>query len=86
MKKFFIPVALIIMGTGAAFASSNSATTVVNGFRIGNAGEAPCVEVPKDCETINTGVVCTYDDGWTTHNLKQLNGSMCVQDLYEIQP
>jgi len=86
MKKFFIPVALIIMGTGAALASSNSAKTVVNGFRIGNAGEAPCVEVPKDCETINTGVVCTYVEGSTTHNLKQLNGSMCVLDLYEIQP
>ncbi|MNK41009.1 hypothetical protein D3C87_596670 [compost metagenome] len=86
MKKFFIPVALIIMGTGAALASSNSAKTVVNGFRIGNAGEAPCVETPKDCETINTGAVCTYVEGSASYNLKQLNGSMCVADLYEIQP
>lgn len=86
MKKFFIPVALIIMGTGAALASSNSAKSVVNGFRIGGAGEAPCVDTPKDCETTNTGVICTYVEGTTSHNLKQLNGSMCALDLYEIQP
>ncbi|MCS3533070.1 DUF6520 family protein [Chryseobacterium sp. JUb7] len=89
MKKFLIPAVLIIMSTGGALASktvSSSAKAVTQGYRIGNMNEDPCVPVEKSCETINTGTLCTYFDGTSTHNLQNISGSVCVGELYEIQP
>jgi hypothetical protein len=88
MKTFLIPVALVIMGTGGALASSvesSSSKAITIGYRVGNFGEPTCVPV-KNCETINTGVLCTYTDATGMHNLKRMGGSQCFGELYEILP
>ncbi|WP_426478109.1 hypothetical protein ACP3T3_01085 [Chryseobacterium sp. CBSDS_008] len=87
MKKFLIPAALVIMGTGGALASNieSSSKVITIGYRIGNSGEPPCVPV-KNCETVNTGVLCTYSDSTGMHTLKRLSGSQCFGSLYEILP
>ena len=61
MKKFLIPAALVIMGTGGALASNieSSSKVITIGYRVGNFGEPTCVAV-KNCETVNTGILCTY--------------------------
>ncbi|WP_288447083.1 hypothetical protein [uncultured Chryseobacterium sp.] len=87
MKKFLIPAALVIMGTGGALASNieSSSKVVTIGYRVGNFGEPTCVAV-KNCETVNTGILCTYTDATGSHNLKRMSGSQCFGDLFEILP
>lgn len=87
MNKLFIPVVLVLLGTGGAFATkiSNDSQVEVTGYRFGDVGEAPCVVTPQRCETMNTGNLCTWTDAQNSvHELKQISGSECGVDLYEI--
>lgn len=87
MKKLLIPVAVVLLGTGGAFATkiAKDSRVEVTGYRFGNVGEAPCVVTPQRCETMNTGNLCTWtDENNISHDLKQLSGSACGVDLYEI--
>lgn len=84
MKKFFLPVAVVIMAAGAAFGTQlakNSAP--VNGHRIGNIGEAPCVDVTQVCSDI-PGDACLWSVDESTP-LYQLDGTMCGEELFKPQ-
>ncbi|MCJ7935969.1 MAG: DUF6520 family protein [Chryseobacterium sp.] len=87
MKKFILPAAVILMGAGAAFATNvakNSKTTATS-YRIGSLSEEPCMLTPKECN--QTGVVvCTWFDGANTHNLYEIDGTVCGTELFEIEP
>lgn len=88
MKALILPALTVLLGVGSAFATQNAkqdAKAIVPGYRLGGVGEQACVRTPQNCETVNTGDVCTWFDGTTMHNLKQLNDSECVVDLYEIK-
>lgn len=87
MKKLILPVAIIGLAVGAAYATQkaqSSAMVPAIGHRIGNVGENPCEVTPKQCDT-QGAVTCTWFDITTgmTHDLKLLSGTSCEQPLYE---
>ncbi|WP_374362333.1 DUF6520 family protein [Cloacibacterium sp.] len=88
MKRFMIPAAVILLGTGAAFAtkvSNNNAKAIFDGYlRIdeGN-GQFRCENTGKQC-TDEDGPTCVWAvDGVTP--LRKAGGTMCGATLNEIQ-
>ncbi|KUJ52815.1 DUF6520 family protein [Chryseobacterium sp. JAH] len=83
MKKFIMPAVIMVMATGAAFAAKkgDSRKAVEIGYRLGNTGEAACVDTPKSCDT-NGVEVCTFNG----QTLRHLDETSCGDTLFEIQP
>lgn len=82
MKKFILPVALLIFGAGAAFATNTAKkgeVTIVKGYRITSDEMAPCEKTSVDCSTVPSVDLCT--DGSVT--LHQIDGTSCGSDLFE---
>ncbi len=81
MKKFILPALIIVMGTGAAFATNTAedgAAAIVKGYRITANPMQPCEETSVDCSTVFSQNLCT--DGSVT--LHQIDGTSCGSDLY----
>ncbi len=88
MKKILIPVAVLMMGAGAAYATkavNSSPRAEVTGYRIVDqgGGQFSCESTPKTCVTENISQVIGWNDGTATYNLHQLSGTMCANELYE---
>ncbi len=89
MKKFLLPAAIILMGTGAAFATNyaeaNGRKASVDAYRIDNV-TGTCVDAEQQCST-DAGLPCV----WTGDNSTQLvekisdNPTMCGNELFRIQ-
>lgn len=83
LKTFFLPVTIIMMGVGAAFATNaakNSQTTV-DGYYFDNTS-GQCVNKHIECST-DFGTACTWKDANNIdHNLRMLNGTSCPMQLY----
>ena len=88
MKKFMIPVVLVLMGTGAAFATkanSNSTKSLVNGYRIDiESGE--CFSTGQQCETVGIEP-CQWIADPNVHLVDEIsaNPTMCGQELFKVQ-
>lgn len=83
MKKFILPVAMVVFGAGAAFATSqeaNAQATIQKGYRITSNPAQPCVQSSKMCSTIPSPYLCK-EGGVTLH---QLNGTSCGNNLFEL--
>ena len=85
MKKIMVPVARILMGTGAAFASKaakEERTMVSPTYRI-DADTGFCVAVDQPCSDINN-VVCTWSgDGVSQLHDAPLSPTECGRVLYK---
>lgn len=88
MKKFMIPAVLVLMGTGAAFATkanSNSAKALVNGYRIDiESGE--CFSTNQQCETTGSEP-CQWTADPNVRLVEQIsaNPTMCGEELFKVQ-
>lgn len=91
MKKFIFPVALILFGTGSAFATkvvNENTKAIKKGYRVVNlgGGQFSCLNTGKDCSDINAGPVCTWSVDGTTPLQNLVSPTMCGATLHEIQP
>ncbi|MCT2561822.1 DUF6520 family protein [Chryseobacterium herbae] len=82
MKKFIFPVAVILMGAGAAFATkvTTSNRAFVTAYRI-DAVSGQCIDAKQECST-QTGETCF----WSADNvtpLHELSGTMCGEELFK---
>ncbi|SHL80251.1 DUF6520 family protein [Chryseobacterium polytrichastri] len=82
MKKFILPVAVILMGAGAAFATkvTTSNRAIVAGYRIDSVN-GQCIK-ENQCSTI-PGETCL----WSADNatpLHQLSETMCGEELFKL--
>lgn len=88
MKKLIIPVILVCLGTGAAFAtnanSSKKGTTSISGYRQINVGpsETACLDVRQTCSDVE-GDICTWNADNATPLYEFDNPSMCGHVLYK---
>ncbi len=86
MKRFIIPVALVLISTTAAFAnqaSKKSEKAIVDAYVIDQV-TGKCVETSQRCST-DPGPVCTWNVDGSSH-LYAFDGSevtMCGQELSE---
>lgn len=84
MKKFVMPVFVLLLGTGAAlstqsFKKAEKATVI--GYRIDQSNpEQPCVNTGIECSTVQSPFIC--DDGMG-NELRELVGTSCPNLLYK---
>jgi hypothetical protein len=85
MKKFIFPVAVILMGAGAAFATkaTTSKNAIVDAYRI-DAVTGQCIEAQQQCST-EQGATCTWTgDGVTPLHDAPLSSTMCGEELFKV--
>lgn len=88
-KKIALPVAILLMGAGSAYATTafKSSKVDMQGYRFDPAAPVgeKCILTEKQCTT-NPGDVCTWSDASGTHNLSQnIDGTSCGNQLFEIE-
>ena len=87
MKKFMIPIALIIMGTGVAFATNAKKSGSQTGYRLVNVGGGMFTCDPdKQCTDVTLGPICTWSVDNSTPLNKLESPTSCVVPLHEIIP
>ena len=83
MKKLIIPMAVVLMGTGAAFATklaSNTANKAMPTYRIDENGH--CKDVDQECDEGGT-FLCTWNDDGASQLYKfKINETTCSSQLY----
>jgi hypothetical protein len=87
MKKLITPVVLILMGTGAAFATkanSTSTRAVVDAYRI-DAKTGACLEAEQQCDTVGQ-IPCVWngDNSSALFEKASDNPTMCGDELFRI--
>lgn len=88
LKQFIFPVAIALIGTGAALATSSSedsVSLVEKGYRL-NPSTQQCEITTVDCTNL-PGIACTWTSGGTEHPLFRLDPSsqtMCGIRLNKI--
>lgn len=89
MKKFMIPIALIVMGTGVAFATNakKSGSGSQTGYRLVSLGGGMFTCDPdKQCTDVTLGPICTWSVDNSTPLNKLESPTSCVVPLHEIIP
>lgn len=88
MRKIALPLAVLLMGAGSAYATTafETKTAEMQGYFYNeSAPSEKCTLVEKRCTT-EIGPVCTWNDGSANHELFEIdNGTSCVGQLFEIQ-
>ncbi|AZA47067.1 hypothetical protein EG346_02130 [Chryseobacterium carnipullorum] len=89
MKKFIFPVALVLLGTGSAFATKvakENKKAIVAGYRLVNNGNGTfsCLNAEKDCSDENVGPVCTWTSDPSVQLRELVSPTMCGTLLHEI--
>ncbi len=89
MKKFLIPVVLILVGTGSALATNVAKKTskaLVPAYRIVSVagGQFQCQNADQQCSDVNNGIVCKWEVDGTTDLHNEGSGTMCGSELFEI--
>lgn len=89
IRKFVLPVVLLTIGVGSAFATNlnkKSSKIVVQGYRFDPlATGVKCIPTDVECKT-EDGPACTWNDGSNSHILYQyINDTMCGQQLSKIE-
>jgi len=88
LKKFILPVAIILIGTGAAFATNsakNADGLLVSSYRYDpSATGVKCILTPMQCSTVQ-GAICTWKDSNNKdHDLFEFdNVTACGDELYK---
>lgn len=87
MRKIALPLAILFIGAGSAYATSLASETKkaeIPGWKIDLANpENPCVMTDVQCSTENTGNPCEITDGSGVH---QLYESSCETELFRVIP
>jgi hypothetical protein len=88
-RKIALPVAILLMGAGSAYATTAFKTTAaeMQGYRFDPAAPVgeKCILTEKRCSDVGNEV-CTYSDVSGTNNLSQnIDGTSCGNQLFEIQ-
>jgi hypothetical protein len=86
LKNLLLPVAVVLIGAGAAFATNTAKgtnNTLVRGYYIDNSNNQ-CIASSQMCSS-ETGDICTWTDPATSvsHNLRQLEGTSCGIVLFK---
>ncbi len=86
LRKFILPAVVVIFGAGSAFATNlnkNAHKAVKDGyvFRPGELEE--CQNTHISCSDTGS-VICTANVGMGTENLRDLSGTSCPNNLFEI--
>ncbi|MFP3598572.1 DUF6520 family protein [Chryseobacterium sp. SIMBA_029] len=85
MKKLMIPAALVLLGTGAAFATKAANSTksaVIPTYRM-DPESGLCVQVGQECSTIQN-VVCRWTaDGVTPLHSAPISPTECGSVLFK---
>lgn len=84
MKKLILPVTLLLLGTGAAFATkmNNSRRVITDGYHI-NAVTGQCVTDRQKCTT-DPGAPCTWsEDPSVTLLAAPISPTMCGNELFK---
>lgn len=84
MKNLFFSAFIVLLGTGAAFASkkaNNSTRAIVNGYHF-DAAQGICVNVQQDCSDIVTPEFCEWSEDGST--LRQFGETTCGAPLYKL--
>lgn len=81
-----IPVVLVLMGTGAAFATkanSNSTKVLVQGYRV-NVDNGACIATGQQCET-SGATPCEWTANPSVHLVEGIsaNPTMCGEELFK---
>ena len=88
MKKFMIPAVLVLMGTGAAFATkanNNSSKVQVEGYRI-DLESGACTSTGQQGETIGSEP-CQWSADPNVNLVQRIsaNPTMCGEELFKAQ-
>lgn len=85
MKKLMIPAALVLLGTGAAFATKAANTnrsTVIPTYRM-DPESGLCIQVGQECSTVQN-VVCRWSaDGMTPLHSAPISPTECGSVLFK---
>lgn len=83
LKNLLLPVAVVLIGAGAAFATNAESDdrSNQNGYFVDSLS-GDCIESPMECSTV-PGELCTWNDGSNTHALFQISGTTCQSPLYK---
>ncbi|RLJ75121.1 hypothetical protein [Pedobacter alluvionis] len=85
MKNLFFSAFIVLIGTGAAFATkeANTKSAIVKGYHFDTA-QGLCVNSQEDCNTVETAAFCEWsEDGSTLRTF--ISPTMCGSPLYKIQ-
>lgn len=85
MKNLFFSAFIVLIGTGAAFATNkadNKKSAIVDGYHF-DAAQGICVNVGQDCSNVESEDLCEWseDDNVT---LREFGATMCGQPLFKI--
>ncbi|MDV3925517.1 hypothetical protein CMT52_01800 [Elizabethkingia anophelis] len=83
MRKLILPVTVLLIGTGAAFATNfaKQNKAVFEGYRIDTSTpERECINMHVECSDVPTPFLCTDGSG---NQLYQLEGTDCPNELYK---
>ncbi|WP_209391081.1 MULTISPECIES: DUF6520 family protein [unclassified Chryseobacterium] len=86
MKNIFFSALVVLIGTGAAFATqkannSKSKSTIVKGYHFDNAQNL-CIETEQDCSTVFDENMCTW--GVSGPQLREIGPTGCAEPLYRV--
>lgn len=85
MKNLFLSAFVVLIGTGAAFASNadkSEKSTVVDGHFFDN-NLNQCVNAQIDCSTIDTGQMCKWGAVGAEIVLREAGDTSCGNQLFK---
>lgn len=86
MKNMFFSAFIVLIGTGAAFATNyanKSKSPIVDGHYF-DSNLNQCVNANVDCSTVNTGQMCTWIQGEEEIVLREAGSTTCGIQLYKV--
>lgn len=86
MKNLIFSAFIVLVGTGAAFATkeaNNGKRAIVKGYHF-DAAQNLCINSQEDCNTVETPEFCEWsEDGSTLRSFT--SPTMCGSPLYKVQ-
>ncbi|MBT2559833.1 hypothetical protein J7E50_18080 [Pedobacter sp. ISL-68] len=85
MKKFIFPVAVILMGAGAAFATKagTSKNVLIDAYRI-DAVSGKCINAEQQCSTLGNETCTWTADSVTPLHEEPISSTMCGEELFKV--
>lgn len=85
MKNFFFSALVVLLGTGAAFATkkaNNVKSAIVSGYHF-DAAQGLCIDAQQDCSNVFSNEACTWSEDGST--LREIDSpTMCGNPLYKV--
>lgn len=86
LKNLLLPVAVVLIGAGAAFATNaakDAGSPMVPGYLF-ESSSGQCVQKRSDCSPTGN-VFCTWTDANNNSHIlsERINGTTCGNELYE---